>query len=229
MMKEKINQVRKSPRGRALLFFAFYAVFFVIIFSFIYFSDYSEVSDNMEDFSYPFPVTSLENSNYHFHYVVSTGKTIYEYQGDRFNNQEVFTLGEQSYYFDGNDYYLGNDQNGFLTDNPYLFSEFRNPEVILSLLQSAYFEYKTLYDSGKGVYRFLVDTNLIDKVLENQDTDYFGEANSMLFSIDENNNIEKIVFQLDDYCMKNPTCTDSLKIEMYLDSWGEIPELVEGK
>ena len=213
-MREFIDKVRKSPRGSALLFFAFYALFFTILIITIRSSNGSaRLAEPVTEKSYPFETTMLHTDNYYFIYTVSIDKVKHEYRGYHSLSGEEFTFEDKNYFFNGYQYFL-TDENSLETKDPYLFGKFRDSNKILSLLDTAYFEYQTFYESGKALYSYLIDTNVIYKVIEGQDTDYAGEENSMLFSTNKNGEIESIVFQLDDYCKTTSSCQESLKIEI---------------
>ena len=174
------------------------------------------------DHSFPFSIAMFENPNYHFSYRVSMGSLSYDYVGDRLFEQEKFSYFGKDYFYDGVMYYVDNTE----VDNPYVLEDFKDPRIVLSLLREAYFEAKTVYESGKVSYRYLLDSNTIYGVIENIVTDYEGESNVVMVSVDEDGNIDKIVFQLDDYCGKSTTCEGTLKIEETYEKWGEIQSLL---
>ncbi|MBQ6134938.1 MAG: hypothetical protein IJI60_01305 [Bacilli bacterium] len=219
-LAEIVQNIHERPRIRALFFFAFYALFVILV---LFSLNSSEtISKTPSENHFPFSITMFENPNYHFSYQVFTNQGNYEYVGDRLLEQESFSYLGKNYFFDGTKYYVDFVE----VEDPYILEDFKDSHVILSLLKNAYFESKTIYESGKTSYRYAVDSNIIFEVTENLITDYEGEVNTLVVSINEDGNIEKIVFQLDDYCAKSAACAGNLKIEMTYEKLGEIQSLM---
>lgn len=219
-LMEIVQNIHERPRVKALFFFIFYALFVILVLSLLRSSE--TTSEAPLENHFPFSITMFENPNYHFSYQVFMNQGNYEYVGDRLLEQESFSYLGKNYFFDGTKYYV----DFIEVENPYVLEDFKDSHVILSLLKRAYFESRTIYESGKTSYRYAVDSNTIFEVTENLITDYEGEVNTLVVSVNEDGNIEKIVFQLDDYCEKSTVCVGNLKIEMTYEKLGEIQSLV---
>ena len=222
-MKKLQEQINKSPRRKALLFFGFYFVFFAIIIAFLRNSSQTTTNSNSNsnsplETSLPFEMESLKGKNYQFSYSILVDNEKYEYQGEKENEKEKILFNNESYYYNGEDYL---NTSGIKEDNPYIYSEFLSVDILNSLLKNSYFEAKTVYESGKVVYRFLLDTNVIYKTIYNENSDFSTDQNIILVSINQNGQVEEVSYQLNSYCETISSCT-TLKINMSYENWGEI-------
>ncbi len=222
---EQFHKMRKDPKGKAILFFGFYFVFFAVIITALRLSNgrvYNNTDLDEEKFS--FEVGSLVNQNYHFQYTLSVDNNQYLSVGKKNGEVEEFTYQNKNYYYNGNTYFI---ENGIWmkNENPYIYPEFFDTNKILAFLQKAYLESETTYKSGKITYHFLLDTNLIYQVLFNKTTDYEGKENTIVVNLNEDENIESIIFDLNDYCKSLDSCHNTLKITLEYDEIGEIEEI----
>ncbi|MBR2679064.1 MAG: hypothetical protein IKE63_06565 [Bacilli bacterium] len=220
---EFIKEVRKTPRGKAILFFAFYFIVFLVIIMIIRFNDNTSYEKDYEPGkAYSFDTSLLSKNNYHFEYIITKDNIKYQYIGDRNGNKETFTFNDKKYYYDGNKYYLENNE----IDNPYLYSEFINLNNILLLIDNATYDSKTDYQSGTTKYNFLISSNTINSLINNKETDIDDLPNSLTISSDEDNKVDSIIYHLDSYCKSNKECDDNLEIDLSYEQFGEIKEIV---
>lgn len=218
--------MKDDPKGRAILFFGFYFVFFTAVIIFLRSSDgkVSSYDSNVVDENpLAFEVDSFEK-NYHFHYTVTVDSDSYLYDGIRNGSREQFSFQNKKYYYDGSTYFVYRDA-WVKDENPYLYSEFLNFDNIVELLRKSYFESETTYKSGKITYHFSLDTNVIYQTLFLKDTDFDGKENSIVVRINEDKNVESVVFDLENYCVSLDNCKDNLKISLEYDQMGEILEI----
>jgi len=221
---EKYKELKKSPKGRALLFFGFYFIFFAAIFTFLrFYSTPLSSSEEVEE-SYSFNVESLSNMNAHFRYTVLLDNTKYVYDGKERESIELFSFQDKEYYYNGSNYFVNEDM-WVKSENPYLFYDFINPSKMILFFQQAYLDSETSYKSGKTAYHFILDTNTIYQLLFNKNTDYVDDGNMIVVDVDENGNVTSIVFQLDNYCKSIDTCEKSLKLEIEYDELGKVEEI----
>jgi hypothetical protein len=221
---EQYKQMRSNPKGKAILFFGFYFVFFAVLIALLRFSEpVSSYDNDSSENTLAFDVSSLQQSH-HFHYVVTVDNDSYVYDGVKDGIQEQFTFQNKNYYYDGSTYFIHSDE-WVKSENPYLYSAFFNSNNIIELLQKAYFESETTYKSGKVTYHFSLDTNLIYQFLFLQNTDFDGQENSIIVSMNENGEIGSIIWELNDYCKSREDCQKTLKLELEYDQIGEIEEI----
>ena len=221
---ERYKEMRKNPREKALLFFAFYFVFFAVIIAFLKFSSprpYNAYEELEDEVILSFPTESFIHQSYHFQYTVFLDGITHKYACEKVEQTESFTFQDKRYYYTGEDYYVKQDE-WIKSENPYLFSIFRDEEKIFSLFQNAYLESKTSYKSGKTTYYFMLDSNVLSKTLYEKDTDYADDGNMTVVSVNEDQKVDTVSFQLNNYCKSSSLCTNSLKIDIHYDQFDEI-------
>ncbi len=220
---EFIKEVRKTPRGRAVLFFAFYFVVFALLFTIISFKSPSNRDNDYESGRpYSFDISSISKDNYHFEHTIIKDGTKYIYVGDRCNKKERFTFNKKEYYYDGNKYYVDDKE----VIDPYLYPEFKDIENIGLLISSATFDSKTDYQSGNTKYNFLISSNTINSIINNKETDIDEKPNDITIDKNTDGIVDEIIYHLDSYCKSDKSCKKSLEINLTYDKFGEIEETV---
>ena len=124
---EYFQKIKDTPRGRAVLFFAFYFFFFLVLIIFIrssnhqYFNnhEYEKGNDNYVSFD------GLKKKNYSFTYSIIVDGKEYLYSGKKYSNRELFTFNNHDYYSDSREYYV-KDIDWKKSENPYVFFNFIN-------------------------------------------------------------------------------------------------------
>lgn len=226
---EKLKELKKTRYGKAILFFGFYFVFFLVIVVGIRFGSKAPLSryDEYENGNskYNFKVDKLLEDNFNFNYVVSLDENSFEYIGERNKERELFKFNDRNYYRDESFYYLL-ETSWIRSDNPYLFSEFLDVNKIIELLALATYKAKTSYDSGAESYIFMISSNTINQHLYGINSDYFEVPNEIVVDTDSSNVINTIEFNLDSYCKVNKKCQNSLRIKLNYSKYGEVSEIV---
>lgn len=223
---ENIQNIKKNPNGNAIMFFAFYLVFFAILFLFIrgtgnknsLLQEYEKGNNSL------FNNNGILNNNYMFDYKINVDGVIHDYYGKRKDKEELFKYNNVDYYINDNNVF-SNVGTWVKSDNPYVFSEFLKVENISLIMDSATYVSKTEFENGKVDYNFLISSNTLNKILYNNDTDYDEVPNSIILSSDSDNNINKINYKLNSFCRLNKKCSSSLDIELNYDLFGNIVEI----
>lgn len=224
-MKNFINnfkEFKKKPNSNAIMFFGFYIIFFVILFMVIgikgdrnsLFQEYEKGNKGY------FNNTGVMSKNYFYDYKIYLNGVLYDYYGRRNDNIEVFKFNNNDYYRDGNEYYL----NNIVVDNPYIFYEMIDVDNFNNIFSNAYYNSKTEYEDGRVDYNYLISSNSLNKLLYDVDTDFEEVPNNIVFSTDDENNLNKIVYNLDNYCLNSDLC-NSLKIELNYELFGNVSNL----
>jgi len=105
-----IKDVNRTPKGKALLFFGFYFIFFVVIILFIRFSSRIPVMQS-EDYengqvSYSFKIDNILKNNYVYSYVISLDGADYQYDGQRYKDMEMFQFNNKEYFRKEDEYFV---------------------------------------------------------------------------------------------------------------------------
>jgi hypothetical protein len=226
---ETIKELNKTPRGKAILFFGFYLIFFIFIIIFVRVGSRNstgsyEYEKGNGTSNYNFDISGIANSNYKFTYTITVDGVASVYSGEKYEDTELITYNNNNYYRNGDNYFINNTL-WIKSDNPYIYSDFLEYDNISNLLVAASYESKTSYDSGKEIYNFLISTNTINQLLNNINSDFSEEPNRITISSDEDKNINEIIYYLDSYCTLNKLCNNSLKIDLVYDDFGNVEEI----
>lgn len=222
---EKIKEIYKLPRGKAILFFGFYLIFFAILIIFIRLNSGKEITGKYEEGTkYSFDVSSITANNYHFKYNVFVDDKENIFEGDKLKEEELFKFNNKEYYKKENKFYI-KEEEWKETSNPYIFKEFLDSEILEEIVSNSYLEYETNYQSGQTKYNFLVSSNTLNELINNENTDIEEMPNTIIISVDEEDNISSIVYHLNSYCLNRKNCKKSLKIELEFENIGEIKKI----
>ena len=223
---EFIKDLWKDSRGRAILFFGFYFIFFFILIMAIRQGHHTSNLDSVyeEGRKYSFSFQEILNRNYSFSYSeILDGNTLL-FEGKKNQNKMMFEFMGNSYYSIDNHYYMKQD-SWEKSDNPFLLVELLDDEKIASLVEASSYESTTNYESGREVYRFLLSSNTIQDIVYGIHSDIMEEPNIVVVSVDENHKIDTITFHLNSYCNYTKICEKSLDIKLSYSDFGKIEKI----
>ena len=220
---ENIKELSKTTKGKAILFFGFYFVFFIIIMIIARFGsrNYTKPSDYEKGKSGTFYINDIVDKNYGFTYQVSLDNVKYTYTGTRNSNNTLFDYNGNNY-FSSDDKYFINNSIWSKCDNPIMFYNFINPSKLTSILENSWNEANTSYADGRHEYSLLISTNTLNKLLDSKNTDYDEIPNKIVVSTDSDKLANKITYNLDSYCKLNNLCDNSLSLEISYYRFGKI-------
>jgi len=226
---EKIKEIKGRKNGSAILFFGFYLLFFIGVIVFLKFGSKSSLPLG-EEYEKGNPGTMIRfdnilKNNYQFLYSVNLDDEVYQYDGVRYENQEMFKFLGADYYKDSTGVYL-KDGVWNKVQNPYRFLEFFDINNIGALVKAATYQSKTSYDSGRETYSYLISSNTINQLLYNVNSDFLEEPNEMIIGTDEAKNVCDITFRLSSLCVLNRVCNKDLTIRINYDEFGEVEQIV---
>jgi len=229
-IKEIINNLKKTDRGRALLFFLGYLIFFIFVFIFIQTSGRMHVSrsDYENGNSVNFNVEQIMNKNYSYDYMITIDVNDYEYVGSRKDDLELFTYNDNSYFRDykNNKIYLKDNDKWVETKSPNDFDYFTNIDNIMELANAATYISKTDYESGKMTYTYDISTTTIEKIVNDVDIDLDDKPNELIFSSDEEGNVNNIKMNLDNYGKYKKYSKKYFTIELSYDDFGKVKNII---
>ena len=221
---ELIKELRKTPRGKGILFFAFYFIVFLVLIIILKLNSNNTYYEKDYELGkpYSFNTSYIEKNNYHFEYTITKDNKKYVYIGDKYNDTELFKFNNKEYYYDGEKYYVDKKE----VNNPYLYPELIDISNIKELLGQATYDSKTSYESGLTKYNFLLSSNTINLFINNKDTDIDEVPNSITVGTDSSSIMDEVTYHLDSYCEYDKDCKDKLEINLSYDKFGEIEEIV---
>ena len=224
-----IIEFLKTPKGKAVMFFGFYFIFFLIL-SAMFRSgavndDSLEKSKNKNNF--PFSLGKIESNNYHFKYSIDMDSKIITYEGDKYNKKELFKFNNLSYYRNDSVFLTNNSNIWVKCDNPYIMYEFIDIDSIKKILSKATYISKTDYESGMKVYNYQISTSTLIKVISNIDVDLDDKPNEIILKTDDRNNVNVIKYDLTSYSKYNKLANNKGEIELNYTKFGEIKKITD--
>jgi len=226
------KQLSSTKRGRAILFFGMYIIFFLVLAVVARIGGVKDmIGTGYEKGNYnTFSIDNITSNNYHFRYTVVIDDKNYVYEGDRYQDSEVFTFrdhfSDKQFYKNKSDFYLKVNDLYIKNENPYVYYDFMDITTISKIMENSYFVSKTDYESGKHIYNFQLLTSAIVSYLENSSIDIEEIPNDVIFSTDSNGSINKIEFNLASYGKYKGISSDIFTIVLEYDHCGEIDEII---
>lgn len=230
-MKNKIGEIiklfkelRKTPRGRAVLFFAFYLVFFIVLAIGFRLTPHNITnSTNEEEDDNTILVEKYNGDNYAYKYVFNIDDVLALVDGKKSGYRESFAYtfldNTKNYYKDMVSYY----ENDLVVEVP-------NELLIITsniddLLRQASYDSITNYQSGKEVYRYLISSSNISLLVDQKDLDISEVPNEITVTLDDEK-VTDISLNLDSYCVATSKCNTKMRINIKYSEIGEIKEIV---
>lgn len=203
-----------TEKGRALLFFCFYAIFFFVVIILIRISHNNMPKKEREykiEVSYDYKLDQLESKNYHYKYLATIGNNIALYEGNCENSKELFSIITNgiimNYYRDG-DLFIKQESNSWsIADNPYALAEFYEIETLAKLLEASKFISKTDFQTGNHELKFSITTKKLLEILAKQDVNIPDDYNEIVLKTDDNKNVYALEYDLTNYysyCQQMP-------------------------
>lgn len=223
-----IKEMSKNPKGKAILFFGFYIVFFAFVFLFINLTDSTlTYGDDYEKSysSYTFNLDKVFSNNYAFKYDVNLDNNIHSYIGAKKDETESIKFNNLDYYRNGSMFLVKGD-TWTNTNNPYIFGEYFDTLNIKKILEKSHFVSKTMFENGTTAFNFVISSNTLNSILYGMNTDYDEVPNEVIIYTDVTRNVNKITFNLDSLCRNNKICNYGLKINLEYDMFGEVEGIV---
>lgn len=221
-----LKELMSTPKGKAIVFFGAYVIFFMIIAIFARVGGNNSNRVYESGSGYQFSLTNIESNNYKFNYKINVDGNLFEYNGSRTSNEALFSDNNLvDHYFNGDVYFSKINGVWINVSNPYKYSEFLDVENISKLLENATYVSKTTYESGRDVYNFSISSATISKLFENVDLDIEEIPNEIMISVDENNYVHEVKFTLDSYCKAKELCVNNMSIDLNYEQYGEVEEI----
>ena len=228
MTSKEFKEFIKTPRGKAVMFFGAYLLFFIFIAIFARTGGTSNVNRKYETGSpLRFNINSILNNNFKYTYNVNVDGVSTIYSGSSTKLNSLFKVNELTeYYFNGSNYFTSTNGVWLNISNPIMHYKFMDTSIIKSLLEKSTYISKTEYESGKDVYNFKVSTVTINKLFEGADMDIEDIPNEISVSTDDENNIIEIKYLLNSYCKVKGLCVDNMTITLNYEDFGKVEEII---
>ena len=217
-----IKELNSTPRGKAVLFFGFYTIFFIVLFIVVAIGKNNNY--NLDDIYYNANKISFSSidSNFEYSYKFYIDNNIYTYDGKRKDNEETFIFNNAKYYNKNGDFYQNNSGNYIDVESPYIYREFVDVDVIKNLVDASSFSSKTEYENGDMMYNYKITTSTIIKELDGTDTDIDDVPNEISVYVSKDENIKNIKFNLNSYGLFKSISVNRFEIELNYFNHGEV-------
>lgn len=213
-----IKELRKTEKGKSILFLSFYFVFFLVIVIFIRVAasnprlpiEYENTSNGLYTFDKIFA------GNYNFIYTISIDGNTFTFNGMKDGNIESFKYNGIDYYYDGENYYTVDENNIWvIVDNPYIYTDFINFSRLGEVIVDATYISKTELADGKTLFNYLVSSNSMIRVLEGIETDIDEIPNSVVFTASGDNlHLNKLELDFTNYGKYKGICFNNFNITL---------------
>ena len=221
---EVFKKLKKTPRGRAVIFFGVSFLFFLFI------AIYARVvgprsiekiynSVSVEDTMFG----ELKNYTYEITVNVDGKSTIIN--GKVSDEIEMFTYNNINYYIVENRVYNLKDGQMTITTNPNPYYRITNTSTIKQLIKSSYLESTTTYHDESSIYNYLMDTNKLNEIILRKNTDIESKMNKLIIKVNKDKLIDNISYDLLDYCKSNNMCKKNMNIILKFSNIGSTDKI----
>ena len=224
--KDKVRAFFKTPRGKAVLFFGVYFIFFIglAIFSRVAGTGNS-ISPQLNVSPYSYSLNQISNHNYHYRYQYQIDDLSFSFEGDRVNNRSLFSDGTTSYY-QKNDLFMKNQDGLWIKcDNPYIFPSLLDDSIINTLITSATYVSKTELATGEEEINLEISTTTLVKILDGVDVDLDDPVNTIQLKKDASSEVVEIRYNLTSYAIYYGRCSSSFQLILSYSNFGNVKEI----
>lgn len=224
--KEQVLEFIRTPKGKAVLFFGIYFVFFIVLAMIAHIGGQGPVLGSTDlklgDFSYD--LSSIKEGNYNFSYQFSIDQLNTTYSGKHYEENSLFSDGTISYYQQGN--LFMRNQNGFWikSEAPYPLVSLTDVSTIDSLISSSTYVSKTELATGEEIINLQITSTTLVKILDGLEVDLDDPVNSIQLKKNENGEVVEIQYTLDSYAKYKGLASSELRFVASYSNFGDIKE-----
>ena len=226
---EDFSNYIKTPRGKALLFFAIYLVFFLVLASIGHFGERLPVLGST-DLNLDLPTYNLDkikDGNYAFSYQFNFDGVITKYEGEEKNNKARFSDGVTNFY-KSNDIYM-REQDGLWikTEAPNTLFSLTKASVIEDIVNKATYISKTELATGEESYTLQISTPTLSKALDGTDIDIDDPVNTITLKENVDGDTVGIEYDFSNYGKYKGLVKNNLVITLNYANFGNIEKVEE--
>lgn len=223
LIVKQIKELTKTPRGKAIVFFAAYLMFFVFLGIVVRVSSSSASNEPSETNDLQFNLNSILNSNYKFNYQITIDGSSDIYNGSSTENNSLFIKNNAyTYYYNGNNYFSNINGVWISVANPYSYYGFINASNISNFIKNATYVSKTEYDSGKNVYNYVISSATLSNIIDGILVDIEEIPNELIVVTDSDGNVNEIKYMLNSYCKVKGICFNEMNVVLKYEDFGNV-------
>ena len=224
--RDKVMAFLKTPRGKAVLFFGIYFIFFIglAIFSRVAGTGNS-ITPQLSVSPYTYSLEQIANHNYHYQYQYLIDGSTITFEGDRNNNKSLFSDGVISYYQKDDLFMKSQDGLWIKCDNPYIFRLLLDDSVLNTIISSATYVSKTELATGEEEINLQITTTTLVKILDGLDVDLDDPVNTIQLKKDSSGEVVEVRYDFTSYALYHGRCSSSFQLILSYSNFGNVKEI----
>ena len=224
--RDKVMAFLKTPRGKAVLFFGIYFIFFIglAIFSRVAGTGNS-ITPQLSVSPYTYSLEQIANHNYHYQYQYLIDGSTITFEGDRNNNKSLFSDGVISYYQKDDLFMKSQDGLWIKCDNPYIFPLLLDDSVLNTIISSATYISKTELATGEEEINLQITTTTLVKILDGLDVDLDDPVNTIQLKKDSSGEVVEVRYDFTSYALYHGRCSSSFQLILSYSNFGNVKEI----
>lgn len=224
--RDKVMAFLKTPRGKAVLFFGIYFIFFIglAIFSRVAGTGNS-ITPQLSVSPYTYSLEQIANHNYHYQYQYLIDGSTITFEGDRNNNKSLFSDGIVSYYQKDDLFMKSQDGLWIKCDNPYIFPLLLDDSVLNTIISSATYVSKTELATGEEEINLQITTTTLVKILDGLDVDLDDPVNTIQLKKDSSGEVVEVRYDFTSYALYHGRCSSSFQLILSYSNFGNVKEI----
>ncbi len=223
-----IKELKKTEKGKAILFLGFYFIFFLVIFLFLRVggSQTTRQEDYEPNSLSSYSVDKIFSNNYDFSYTIHIDNNTFVYQGEKINDVEAFTFNENHYYRNLDHYFVESNGIYIAATNPYMYPDFLNFARLGEVIADATYISKTEFDNGVTLFNYQISSSSLIKQLENVHTDIDEVPNTIIFTASKEGEVYRAQLDFSSYGKYKGICNNNFSIVLEYSDFGNNVEIV---
>ena len=224
---EQIMNFLKTPRGKAVLFFGIYLIFFLILGVAAHANGQGDVigSTDLKLDSPSYNISSIQKGNFEFSYQYNIDGVVTTYSGTKNDNKSLFSDGVTQY-FQNDDLYMRNQDGVWVKcDNPYPLSALVEYSTITKILNQATYVSKTELATGEKTLSYQVTSTTLVKILEGLDVDLDDPVNTIELTLNKGGAVVGISYDVSSYAKYRGLAMNQYQITLTYSNFGKIEEI----
>lgn len=224
---EQIMNFLKTPRGKAVLFFGIYLIFFLILGVAAHANGQGDVigSTDLKLDSPSYNISSIQKGNFEFSYQYNIDGVVTTYSGTKNDNKSLFSDGVTQY-FQNDDLYMRNQDGVWVKcDNPYPLSALVEYSTITKILNQATYVSKTELATGEKTLSYQVTSTTLVKILEGLDVDLDDPVNTIELTLNKGGEVVGISYDVSSYAKYKGLAVNQYQITLTYSNFGKIEEI----
>lgn len=216
-----ISDLKSTPRGKSVLFFSFYFIFFVALAIGARLVTPGEpigkkIYENELNNSNNIDIKQINGDNYQYKYKIQIDNAEALIEGKKDGYLELFNINNLesiTNYYKNNSLYYSYENGTWIPGN----IPNNNLEIINNidkiLLKGTYIA-KTEYESGKRVFRYEISSATLGEIVDNINLDIADIPNQIIVTSNDQKHVDNIQINLDSYCKVTSKCVNNMSLQL---------------